>query len=293
MIATESQTVVTYPIVAALVAAEEMPGMGAHRLWSPKNRMQSRFLDEFFRRNRDEIGRLPEIESLASKSADEINAFLRKKGFRIQLDRFDPNEFGVASVLDLLVEWEAKGSETQIVTADDTPYPAVRMDKGHIIYRVAKHRHPVIMIKTKSGDMVHLSIVDDPPKDFDLISLADRLLEPDDIDDEHEGVIFPMVDLNQEVDISWLRGLNTKGVDGRPAIVSQAKQQTKLRMNEVGARAESAAAIGIMRLGASKPKTVYIIDKPFLVCFTRHGFSKPLFVGHIGHDDWKKPSGLA
>ena len=104
---TSAKTVVTYPIVAALVKAEDM--LGKNRVWTPKNGMQSRFLADFFRMCRNEVLGIPEIQSIASWSADEINTFLRQRGFDIQLQPFDSSTFGIASVLDVLVEWLRKG----------------------------------------------------------------------------------------------------------------------------------------------------------------------------------------
>jgi len=76
----------------------------------------------------------------------------------------------------------------------------------------------------------------------------------------------------------------------QPAIITQALQQTKLRMNEEGARAQSAVAIGVLR--GCLPTYDYVIDWPFLFWITRPGISKPLFVAYVTEDDWKNPGDI-
>ena len=71
-----TKTAATYPIVAALVAAEQMEGMGANRQWQASNELQLQFLEQFFKPCRREVDAIPEIESLASWDVEEINVFL-------------------------------------------------------------------------------------------------------------------------------------------------------------------------------------------------------------------------
>ncbi len=78
------------------------------------NALQARFLTEIFEPCRAESAQLPDIESIASRDADEINTFLRQRGFRIELKPFDPSSFGVACILDLMVEWLRAGEETRV-----------------------------------------------------------------------------------------------------------------------------------------------------------------------------------
>lgn len=284
-----STTTVTYPIVAALVKAEDI--LGLDRLWEGVNSTQQRFLEEFFAACRGEIVRIPEIESIASWNVDEINAFLRERNFTIQLDPFDEQTFGVASVLDLLVEWLQKGDITTVTTDDGRPFPGVLINKSGVRFFDAHgHPNPIARLETKSGDEVYMTMLDQPPEGFDLVATAERLSGARPSYD-WGGLVFPMVDLDQKVDISWLLDMRTMGDDFQPAWITQALQQTILKMNEVGARAKSAVAIAVTR-GMSMPKPDHIINKPFLVWFERDGLNKPLFVGHITEEDWKNPGSL-
>ncbi len=288
-----STTAVSYPVVAALVKAEDMEGMGANRQWQAVNDTQTRFLQEFFRACRGEVGGIREIESIASWNVEEVNAFLRQRGFTIQLKSFDKNTFGVASVLDLLVEWLVKGEVTSVQGVDHKTYPGVKISKGGVqFYNARGHNSPIALLETKTGDRVYMTMLGSAPNDgFDLIARVEALSRSLSPNREFGGLDFPMVDLDQHVDIGWMLGMKTTGYDGQPAWITQALQQTILKMNEVGARAKSAVAIAVTRGGGMK-KPDLIINGPFLVWFERDGLAKPLFVGHITQEDWRNPGDI-
>ena len=282
----------TYPIVAALVKAEDI--LGENRTWVPINGMQSRFLADFFRICRNEGLGIPEIESIASWSADEINTFLRQRGFDIQLQPFDSLTFGMASVLDLLVEWLEKGWKTSVkCVLDQEWYDAARLKNGVEYLLSDIHRHPIAAIATKTGDVVYMTKIDDAPDGFDLVAMAEQLANLSRPVYKFGGLVFPMVDLNQQVDVSWILNMQTFTDDRTEAYISQAVQQTILKMNEEGARAKSAFA-GVVTLGTRIPKEKpdMIIDAPFLVWFMRPLLNKPLFVGYIATEDWKNPGSI-
>lgn len=288
--ATMSTTAVTYPIVMALKVAEKF--LGPDRTWIPKNEMQARFLKEIFEPCRNES--VPEIESLASWDAKEINNFLARRKFGIRVpEPFPPLHFGTASVLDLLVEWINEGSVGTVKT--DPPegrlFPGVRLWKGVSILRSKNHEKPIAHLETKTGDRVFITEFRHPKEGLDLVRQAEELTARTSIVRDYEGVLFPMVDLDQCVDISWMGGLSTTADTDAPAIIASALQQTKLRMNELGARVESAVATMVMGCTpiAREPKPPLLINEPFLIWFTRPGLSKPLFVGHIAEEDWRNP----
>src|SRR6266567_1012163 len=124
-----SSTTVIYPIVTALVKAEEI--IGPERAWQAVNSTQALFLSEFFASCRQESLSIAEIESIASFTADDINRFLRERGFRIQLAPLqrggNGRELGIASVLDLLVDWFRPGTGTIVRGQDGKFYPAAHL----------------------------------------------------------------------------------------------------------------------------------------------------------------------
>jgi hypothetical protein len=111
------------------------------------------------------------------------------------------------------------------------------------------------------------------------------------------GLVFPMVDLDQEVDIEFFlemffAGTGTKTGDKGYYKIKQAKQQTKFKMNHIGAKAESAAAFGFAFECVSMPKPDLVINKPFYAWMTRKGLDVPYFAGYIDTSDWKDPGEL-
>ncbi|TFH06004.1 MAG: hypothetical protein E4H14_11635, partial [Candidatus Thorarchaeota archaeon] len=111
---------------------------------------------------------------------------------------------------------------------------------------------------------------------------------------EYDGFIFPKIDLDEETVLEWILDLRfetPKGVEPF-YVISQALQQTKLKMNELGFRVKSAVALGILAGAAPKKLEPYVINRPFLMWITRPGLSKPLFIGYLNKDVWKDPKGL-
>ena len=296
-----SNTCVIYPLTAALVKAEDI--LGPNRAWHANNATQSLFLEEFFdTASRKESPSIPEIESIAAWEAETINRFLRERGFEIQLTPFrsSPNdkEFGVASVLDLLVTWLEPGNEVPLKVSNtgaisphgEKEYPAVRMVKGISFSSASQHPHPIARLQTQSDDVVYLTRLDTPPKGFDLLHYAKQLSAALTPNYDYAGVVFPMVDLKQTVDISWLIGMQTTADNNKIATISQALQETHFSMDTKGAHAKSAVALGIRLTHAvTRPRPDLIIDGPMLVWCERPHLTQPLFVAHVTQEDWKKP----
>lgn len=296
----ESVTATFTPIVTALVKAEDI--LGPDRDWKAINTAQAQFLGRYFAK-RDEITKAlidasPEqpfkVESIASYTAEEINAFLAKKGFNIALEPFtDPGEFGTASVMDVLVKWLHPGTSTQLVAADQQTYPAARLRQGVDIEMSSLTRKPVVFINTQNPDYkVGLTVPNEPITEaFELLDFVENIRNNGFLFRQYDyrGVIFPKVSLDQRVNIYWIKRMNTTGNDGLPAIITQALQQTKYRMNEIGARAESAVALGFTRTISPAP---LVIDRPFVCWMERTGVSLPLFAGYINYADWKDPASL-
>lgn len=297
-----------------LTLAEEV--VSSNGTWIAENPTQRRFLESYYDARaalRPLLGHLSaddplKIASIASDEAVEINRFLQEHGFSINLDPFPPPpppRFGVASVMDVLVEWPDKGEVQPLLAADNNTYPGVKMNRASAF--IVNQHEPVVYLQTKNRDyQVGMIIPDDPIDDaFDLIDFVTARKEElgEDIRQRisrltrrYQGVIFPKISLDQEPDISWLEGMWTdgyyKGVSG-PSIIEQALQQTKFKMNEIGARAESAMAMRVMTLGAPAPEPEpYKIDRPFVCWIERKGISLPLFAAYIQYPDWKDPGSL-
>lgn len=307
----QSQTITMHPVVGCLVKAEDFLGKG--REWEARSSnpaslsKQKDFLELCLKDGIKDLSKFSEneFESIASLNASDINSFLKERGFNIELDPFDPKEgFATATVLKVLLEWVTKGTVSDIYF-ENKKYPAVSLkeDGNYISYhRIDGHNHPVLGILAKNGDYVYMSVSDEMLSDFELLKFVSKLSK-----DKHEShcfdfknAQFPMITYDEKIDISWICKMKTfadkdahENFAGSPMGIAQAKQQTKFRMNEIGAKVESAAAMSIMKCASiPRQKLPLIIDKPFVLWIERKGVSFPYFAAYFAEDSWKKPNSL-
>jgi hypothetical protein len=283
-----SQTSCMLPLVGCINAAEKYLGISC--LWRTVNSKQRFFYDNFLNTDRRELERVPELESIASHNSVEINDFLQARGFSIKLEEFDrPDFLALASVLKVLVEWLSKGVVTNV---RDGAYPAVRLRRGLTFYSVPRlSETTVVSIETKSRDVVNMAMLKNPPTESKLAELIAKIDKTKKRIFDFDGVVFPMIDYNCEVDISWMQGMHTRDRNNDPFVIGAAIQQTKFRMNEIGAKLESAAAM-VMRGTTAVRHPDLIIDQPFVLWISRPGLSQPLFVAHFTEEVWKQPPSL-
>jgi hypothetical protein len=292
----QSQTDVLHPIMAALMGAEQFLGKG--RSWQPLNDQQRIFLERFIENNGDLSG-IPEMKTRASYSAEEINAFLRDNGFTITFSEFAEGEFGVASLMKMLVEWlqpGRKGSFTS--TFDGKAYPCVflRQDAEPTFYQLTLADGipaNIVRIPTKSGDSICMMPVGSRKMArVDLTGVVQDIVHTAEPCDDFEGVIFPMVDLDETKGLDWLAGVKTINEAGQPFVVTQAIQQSRLKMNHKGAKMESAMAMRIGTTSMRFPKPPFVIDEPFLFWAERGGLALPYFTAYVSPENWKDPGDL-
>jgi hypothetical protein len=287
----------TATITKALAALEEMEL--APCTWTPTNPAQEQFLTWYYS-NRKAISQLNHLEALVSDSYTVLNSYLEELGFVGMFEPFDG--LGVASVLDLLLEWVEEGSVTTFkrTTGDDgvideASYPAFKLEaRGVRFYEVVGHRYPLASLQTKSGDCLWLAIAHNQPDDgMDLFHTAQRILSAPraPISTLDGGTIIPMLEIDIEPDISWMKGLFTDNSrDGYHQIV-QAFQQFKLRANEKGARVKVATGLGTAR-GGALPKQPFIFNRPFIGFFTQADDPTiPMAAFYADTDSWRQPSG--
>jgi hypothetical protein len=264
--------------------------------WSSVNPTQDSFLTKYFPGVRAALSKIREISGIVSRSADEINSFLASRGFSMKLKPFGADSIGFASVLDLVVEWMTEGTRTLVRSVTSgREFTAVRLTDGVRFCRSDNHTHPIALIATKSGDLVAMTKLDSIPNgEFALEELAGQLTrDAYQVYNEFGAVVFPMVNLNRNFDVSWLLGME---LNGDP--ITQAIGQVKLRMNEKGARAQAAVAIVVTRSMSPRTFEDMVIDGAFLIWFIRQEFDSeqqyvPLFVAHVTEEDWADPGDLS
>lgn len=299
-----SNTACLYSIAGAISKGQQEFCEGNN--WLPVNKEQGHFLADYYPQLVGVIDVIPEIESRASKRIEDITRFLQEKGFSIELEPLsDPTSVAIASVLDMLCLWQRKGERTYI-TRDNQRYDAVSLEEGLKFYRSEDYPYTICGITCQNSDKVFICIADRQQEGFDLLGMVQSLSaykrQDAKVPGESSGsrmnyyyswVEFPMVTLDQRVDISWLNGILCPTNSGPPIVIGQAIQQNKLRINEEGARVQSATAMEMVLTASPDPaKKPLIIDQPFFFWVERGGLPIPLFAAYITEEDWKDPKDI-
>jgi hypothetical protein len=292
-----SITSVLLPMLAVLAGAEQY--MGLSTTWKPANHAQANFI-RYLPKKEKRLKYLSdqELKTIASQDYTVINKFLKDNGFTIQLEPFIGSEsFGVASILDILVEWTHEGVPTTL-TSNNKEYPAVLMEKNCFeVLQCSTYEHPILKLTAKNGDAVYMTIAQDKSYValhglylFDYIDGLSKLPKTS-VTSQYSQACFPMVDLDQKTDLSWLLRLGSLRItDNQVFQITQALQQTKFKMNEKGARAQSAVAIAFEKSCNQKKLS---IDQPFYLWIERPGMKLPLFTACIDSTEWKTPAALS
>lgn len=282
-------TAVLLPILAALsVAQDKLP----RAEWEPTNSEQRLLMDRYYSKRHELQKLLPkELRSCAAfgpAGVKEVNHFLKENGFDIELDaNVSPIALAVASILDIALSWKVEGKKDSLIIKKnglEVSYSAVRMEEGYVIRKLSSGNH-VLAIGAKNGDTVYMTIADRLLGGFELFEHVQTLssLKHENVTASFSHAIFPMVDINQEVDITWLMELAYGAYS-----IDQALQQTKFQMDEKGAAVQSAVAIVLNESCSCSP--VFMINKPFYLWIERPGMSLPLFAAYVDFADWKQPS---
>jgi hypothetical protein len=296
-------------IVKALSEAESFSGGAAAWRANPAHSEVGRKQRELLRRLdavRAELARIPELKAWASLVAAELNDILAQEGFGIRLDGWpqDGQNFGVVAILDVTVHWIEKGAGDRQISivphangggpgSRPRQYPAFLLNvhgNDIALFEAPGGGAPLIRIPTRSGDVVWIHQSPRAPRSFDLYDEAARLQEGRKSAAAFGRVMdvtLPKIQLRREVDISWLDGMSAAKL-----IVQEAKQEIRFAMNEEGARAKTATAMGIRSAGTVSEHIV--VDDDFLLWIERPGVAVPLFAGYLAkHDAWRDPGSLA
>ena len=235
--------------------------------------------------------KIPEIESIVSiGDVNPVNKFLSDRGFDIHLDPIEPDDLAIASVLELIIKWLTKGDKTTVNYMGDynDKYKAVHLEEGvNIVYD--NRANAIAMIQTKNGDTIYITMPKIIPKNsFEVLDMARDLISTK---KDYSGgyylnkVVFPMIDLDVKPDISWIIGMCDRFRE--KWVISQALQQTKVKIDEEGVVVREAVAMTIRccSMNYHEPEPL-VINKPFLFVIKREGLKEPLFSAYLDIDSW-------
>jgi hypothetical protein len=286
-----STTVCPYPIIGAVREIDDV--LGKNRVWHPakdtkQEPLQLEFLKKFYaHRAVSELQTIPELEAIASFSAESINHWLAKRGSGTRLQRLPRGSFATACMLDVSSMWRTTGEVLRLPRMK-TPGVILKQDVQCFTSK-ASPIDTFARVMTSSGDIVSMApfSAKSTMRPFDLIAMVSNLNAKPCHD--FEGVHFPMVDLTEEQDISWLQGMHTTDTAHALWYIAQSFQRTTFRMNQYGARAKSDAVVTVTRGMVHTPKPMLMIDETFLVWIQRRNLTHPLFVGYITPEAMRDP----
>lgn len=292
-----SVTSSSHPLMAAMVKAEQVLGSLG---WEASQGIQEIFVHEFYPTYRA-FTSIPQISSVASADNEVLKKFLADNGMAIDVPPFAPGDFGIAALLDAMVRWEQPGDREKL-SVDGVSYDAVFLDKMQVrCYRLKDHPYPVFELRTSQEDLKvfitptneHFGVGDDPgvPElvTASIMELTQGQL-PWRVNRDYWGVVFPMVNITQMQNVSFIEGVKIITPQWTPYQITQATQKNRLRINEIGARAQSAVITHLQVMGASPAP--YRITQPFLFWIIQEGCELPLFSAYITKEDWKDPGSL-
>lgn len=275
-----SFTDVRIPIVAALKVFKELCGED-QTIMNPNHDYQ-RFIGSIYARMSSVVDELPYIESFAAREIDTLNEELAKRGYTIRLAPEPPVDGAVVSFLELLVRWKERG-EKCFIERDGVAYPASQNKKG--THYAELHGQPMVQIDTDDPNII-VVLAKHNTQPADLHGAAEDILanrRPV----HYTGVKFPFIDLHDEPDLDFLIGTRIKGSKDELTI-TQALQETILKMNNIGALAKSALAVGATRTAFEKEK-ILVFDEAFQVIFARATDKTILFTAWCDTDSWQDP----
>jgi len=268
-------SVYIHPVLAAcIVKAEQKLGRDT---WTPANDPQAAFIEQL-PRLRHLCEMLPDgrLSAIGSTSADAINAFLAEHNMPFRVPQFGPPDFATAAVLEILAKWVKPGAAVSLYS-DGVEYPAVEMKAGDFsVYRANTTSDEVVSLPCDNCTVL-LTVTDSLERG--LVTMRDSALKVP--TREYKSLIFPKIDHDAAVDVSWLVGMRSE-----EAMLTQAFAHAKLRVDEVGAHAKAAAAIVVTRsVEVARP---LVIDKPFVLAFEING--EIIIAFHLTREAWKAPA---
>jgi hypothetical protein len=276
----KSMSYSVHPIAAALAKALEIIQF---QNWTAINENQKNLLSTAENISNMDFQSLA-MQTIASQSADEINAFLAKNGFNIKLNKLSGNEFGVASILKILMTW-MESSSRSIDGGNGTNYQGVKIKENITLFDSPLSLGNIGRITSKEGFDIYLTrITEKPENEEKLFTIAQQLMKSKSsmVTANLSSISFPEVNMDCKPDISWLLEMHAG-----QNVISQALMQTKFTMDKTGAKAKAAAAVAVTR-GFKAKNNDLVFDQPFMAWIEKPGIKVPVFVAWCDYDSWKQ-----
>ena len=264
--------------------------LGERRKWGTKDEKQA-LIFEWYAKYRDVLDKITGLDAKASKDAQELNDFLKSKGFAPMFHELTSNDIGVASILDKMVKWlKGTAQVVDIVAENRQTYPGFELPKeGTVIFETP--RGLLAELRTRSNDTLWLLL---PSRGIaleglEMVKMAFELMSESHAPSMgYAGAEIPMLDFEIEPDINFMNSADTYDQQGAYWFIAQAFQAFKMRMDEEGARVK--VATGIRLYTAKIPvKVKLVFNRPFYGWWTQDSLKGlPMAVFCANYDSWRK-----
>lgn len=262
--------------------------LGPDRTWETKNPAQKELFN-LYKRHRSGIPSLRHLKAKISPDWQTLNRFLQDNGFDPMF--YQPlNGLGIVSILDMLIEWLVEAAIGEIAGRDGRLYEGfVIPEPGGEVFELEGLAHPLVRLRTRSGDSLWLTIPESPPgTPFELLRIPFSLQEAS---RRPAGMIstiqIPTVQFDRKPDISFLKGAVTFDQRGQSWIIDEAHQQFILRIDREGAHIQAATGLSVRGMISDEPQHL-VFDRPFCGWFTQADAPDlPLGVFYADFDVWR------
>jgi hypothetical protein len=257
--------------------------------WSTPKPGQHHFMLDYGNGPKADLAKMGnEVEAIATSDPQTLNDWFAARGFPGM--NVPAGVKAVGSVFDLLVDWTVPGARRDMAVRQGAGneyawYEGVNMkseDQSFESFRIEGYSYPLFRLDTRQGWQVYLVEAADGDEIGDAAWLPDnakKLLSRPRTPVRYRELTFPAVSLSADVDISWMAGMEVPGFR-----IDEAIKKVKLRLDDKGARAQSAVAF-VMKSIASN---TYTIGRQFYVIFTRDDMNFPPFVALVASDSWTR-----
>jgi len=277
---TKSIAISPFTMPAALAAADPFLNDPEWEV-SPNNLEQVEWLARFRRRAR--LARsMDTIRSHATVQAAEHAAWLEHQGWKAQITQGQSGDIFLAAVLNIAAWWQEPGR-----AYEENGIHRALVKKGCSLFETTG-QHPVVEITTQKPayNFCFQQVDVAPTTKTELAAHALQMVTRPTRGDVY--LDFPMVNLLVRDDARYMIGLHAG-----ENVVTQASEQLRLELNEIGGRASATAEIAVSRGINSSPRVVKL-DGPFIVAINHTNAETPdekvVFAAYCDRDAWGKPT---
>ena len=238
------------------------------------------------------LPRLRHLKAKASPDFEILNQFLKENGFDPMFTPFDG--LGVVSIMDILIEWLKSGDLVDIETYQGT-FPGFALRRQDVT-GYSDAFGTLLEIETKTHDTlwIYVPYETEELQGIDLVTKAFEILSArHEIDTYIAGAHIPMIDLAIKPSLSFMLGVGAQDRSDSPWYITQAFQQFKFRMNQIGAHMEVSTGMGMEKAIMTRKPEPFIIRRPFIAWITQKGVPQlPIGVMYLDFDSWRVPPEL-